>query len=103
MPPFLYGTHYSNVGSVLYFLSRMEPYTSNLIDLQSGTLDQPERMFHSMEETWKNVSQIKKKNLLKNNQFLIFFLFFFFFILGFKQFFRFKRVDTGALLLAQHI
>ena len=89
MPPFLYGTHYSNVGSVLYFLSRMEPYTSNLIDLQSGTLDQPERMFHSMEETWKNVSQLKKKTYLKisisNNYFFSFFFFsFFYFFLGFK-------------------
>jgi hypothetical protein len=40
IPPFLYGTHYSNVGSVLFFLSRIEPYTAHMVDLQSGALDQ---------------------------------------------------------------
>lgn len=52
-PPFLYGTHYSNVGSVLYFLSRIEPFTSYMLDLQSGEFDQPERMFHSLYQTWE--------------------------------------------------
>jgi hypothetical protein len=31
VPAFLYGTHYSNIGSVLYFLSRMEPYTAQMV------------------------------------------------------------------------
>ena len=52
-PAFLYGTHYSNVGSVLYFLARMEPFTSYMLDLQSGEFDQPERMFHSLSRTWE--------------------------------------------------
>ena len=55
VPAFLYGTHYSNVGSVLYFLTRMEPYTAHMVDLQSGALDQPDRMFHSFEECWQGV------------------------------------------------
>ena len=52
-PAFLYGTHYSNVGSVLYFLARMEPYTSYMVDLQGGEFDQPDRMFHSVGRTWQ--------------------------------------------------
>ena len=52
-PAFLYGTHYSNVGSVLYFLSRMEPFTTYMMDLQGGEFDQPERMFHSLSRTWE--------------------------------------------------
>ena len=27
--PFMYGTHYSNVGSVLYYLVRLEPFTKH--------------------------------------------------------------------------
>jgi hypothetical protein len=55
MPPFMYGTHYSNVGSVLYYLVRIEPFTKYSRDLQGGELDHAERMFHSIPETWSNV------------------------------------------------
>ena len=33
----------------------MEPYTAHMVNLQSGALDQPERMFHSFEECWNGV------------------------------------------------
>lgn len=54
VPPFLYGSHYSNVGTVLYYLVRVEPFTSHAMALQSGHFDHADRMFHSVEETWSN-------------------------------------------------
>ena len=48
-------THYSNVGSVLYYLVRLEPFTKHSRDLQGGNLDHAERLFHSIPEAWKNV------------------------------------------------
>ena len=53
--PFMYGTHYSNLGSVLYYLIRLEPFTKYSRDLQGGELDHAERLFHSISETWGNV------------------------------------------------
>jgi hypothetical protein len=46
IPAFMYGSHYSNAGIVLYYLVRMEPYTSYHIALQGGKFDQADRMFH---------------------------------------------------------
>ncbi|OQR89826.1 hypothetical protein THRCLA_09558 [Thraustotheca clavata] len=53
-PPFLYGSHYSTTGSVLYFLLRLAPFTQCAKDLQGGKLDHPDRLFHSWNETWTN-------------------------------------------------
>ena len=36
VPPFHYGTHYSSAGSVIYYLMRLEPFTSHHVQLQSG-------------------------------------------------------------------
>jgi hypothetical protein len=55
IPPFMYGTHYSNVGSVLFYLLRIEPFTKYARDLQGGELDHAERLFHSIAETWHGV------------------------------------------------
>eukprot|EP01028_Stygiella_incarcerata_P012665 TRINITY_DN801_c0_g1_i4.p2 TRINITY_DN801_c0_g1~~TRINITY_DN801_c0_g1_i4.p2 ORF type:complete len:1526 (-),score=400.09 TRINITY_DN801_c0_g1_i4:1977-6554(-) len=55
MRPFHYGSHYSSAGVVLYFLLRLEPYTSYHIMLQSGKFDHADRLFHSMGSTWNNV------------------------------------------------
>lgn len=52
-PPFLYGTHYSNPGYVMYWLVRAAP--GHLLRLQSGRFDAPDRMFHSMQESWSSV------------------------------------------------
>jgi len=52
-PPFLYGTHYSNPGYVMYWLVRAAP--GHLLRLQSGKFDAPDRMFHSMQESWTSV------------------------------------------------
>jgi hypothetical protein len=40
---FLYGTHYSSSASVLFYLLRLEPFTSLHIALQNGKFDHPDR------------------------------------------------------------
>ncbi|KAA0165987.1 hypothetical protein FNF31_01601 [Cafeteria roenbergensis] len=57
MPPFLYGSHYSNMGSVSFFLLRQEPFTSMHLALQRGRFDHADRLFHSVAEAWSNVMQ----------------------------------------------
>lgn len=51
-PPFLYGTHYSTPGYVLFYLVRMAP--SYMLCLQNGKFDAPDRLFRSMDATWKS-------------------------------------------------
>lgn len=51
-PPFLYGTHYSTPGYVLYYLVRVAP--EYMLCLQNGKFDATDRMFHSMRETWES-------------------------------------------------
>ncbi|OHS97305.1 Beige/BEACH domain containing protein [Tritrichomonas foetus] len=55
-PPYFYGTHYSNPASVLNFLVRIEPFTTYNVVLHGG-FEQPDRMFNSLEETWKGASE----------------------------------------------
>jgi hypothetical protein len=40
---FHYGSHYSSSASVLFYLLRLEPFTSLHIDLQGGKFDHPDR------------------------------------------------------------
>ncbi|OQR94211.1 BEACH domain-containing protein [Achlya hypogyna] len=54
IPKFLYGSHYSHVGAVLYYLIRLEPFTSLARRVQGGRLDHADRLFHSVAETWAN-------------------------------------------------
>lgn len=54
IPKFLYGTHYSTVGAVLYYLIRMEPFTTYALALQNGNFDHSSRLFQSVPETWNN-------------------------------------------------
>eukprot|EP00762_Andalucia_godoyi_P004704 ANDGO_03563.mRNA.1 BEACH domain-containing protein lvsF len=51
--PFLYGTHYSTPAYVMYFCVRAFPAV--LLHLQSGRFDSPDRMFHSVAETFEAV------------------------------------------------
>ena len=46
--PFHYGSCYSNPGSVLWYLVRLEPFASLHINLQDGHFDKPDRLFDSM-------------------------------------------------------
>lgn len=52
MPRFHYGSHYSSAGAVLFWLLRLEPYTSYSIELQSGRFDHADRLFFSLQEAW---------------------------------------------------
>lgn len=53
IPQFHYGSHYSTMGSVLFYLIRLEPYTTLALDLQvrlaQETVASPE---HSLELRW---------------------------------------------------
>ena len=54
MPPFHYGSHYSSAAATLFWLLRLEPYTSYAIELQSGRFDHADRLFHSLSEAWRS-------------------------------------------------
>jgi factor associated with neutral sphingomyelinase activation len=50
--PFLYGTHYSTPGYVLFYLVRKYPQYQ--LKLQNGRFDQSDRLFFSMKSTWES-------------------------------------------------
>ncbi len=52
-PKFLYGTHYSSPGYVLFYLVRSAP--EYMLCLQNGSFDTPDRLFNSIAQTWDNV------------------------------------------------
>jgi len=52
-PPFLYGTHYSCPGYVLFWLVRSAP--AHMLRLQNGRFDAPDRLFCSVREAWESV------------------------------------------------
>ena len=64
IPKFLYGSHYSSAGTVLYYLVRMEPFTTHSITLQGGQFDVTDRMFTSIANCWNgcltNSSDVKE-------------------------------------------
>ena len=51
-----HGSHYSNGGIVLYYLSRLEPFSSQAKLLQSGHFDVADRLFYSMQIAWNSCS-----------------------------------------------
>ncbi|XP_062502057.1 protein FAN-like [Corticium candelabrum] len=51
-PKFLYGSHYSTPGYVLFYLVRIVP--EYLLCLHNGRFDHPDRMFNSVMDTWEN-------------------------------------------------
>lgn len=51
-PCFMYGSHYSSPGYVLFYLVRVAP--EHMLCLQNGRYDHADRMFNSIGETWKN-------------------------------------------------
>ena len=64
VPPFHFGSHYSVGGFVLWYLMRMEPYTSLHVALQDGKFDKADRLFDSLEAAYQscttNSSDIKE-------------------------------------------
>ncbi|KAM6584938.1 hypothetical protein CsatB_011940 [Cannabis sativa] len=57
MPKFHYGSHYSSAGTVLYYLFRVEPFTTLSIQLQGGKFDHADRMFSDIVATWNGVTE----------------------------------------------
>ncbi|KAM7260927.1 hypothetical protein ACFE04_026402 [Oxalis oulophora] len=56
IPKFHYGSHYSSAGTVvLYYLVRVEPFTTLSIQLQGGKFDHADRMFSDITSTWNGV------------------------------------------------
>ncbi|GMH17239.1 hypothetical protein Nepgr_019080 [Nepenthes gracilis] len=55
IPKFHYGSHYSSAGAVLYYLVRIEPFTTLSIQLQGGKFDHADRMFSDIAATWNGV------------------------------------------------
>ncbi|XP_073101635.1 BEACH domain-containing protein C2 [Elaeis guineensis] len=55
IPKFHYGSHYSSAGTVLYYLVRVEPFTTLAIQLQGGKFDHADRMFSDISSTWNGV------------------------------------------------
>jgi WD40 repeat protein len=53
LPPFHYGSHYSTMGFVLWYLVREEPFTSLNIWMQDGRFDKPDRIFDTLESCWR--------------------------------------------------
>ena len=51
--PYHYGSHYSNSGSVLHFLVRLEPFATQFVEFQGGRFDVPDRAFHRVAQTWR--------------------------------------------------
>lgn len=56
IPRFMYGSHYSSAGVVMYFLLRQQPFSSLAVSLQGGRFDCPDRLFFDMSSTWSGVN-----------------------------------------------
>jgi hypothetical protein len=52
-PACMYGTHYSNPGTVISYLMRMEPFMSYHVHLQDGRFDKPDRQIQSIAQTFQ--------------------------------------------------
>lgn len=52
-PKFLYGSHYSAPGFVLFYLVRK--YPQYMLCLQNGRFDHADRMFNCVSDVWRNV------------------------------------------------
>ncbi|KAK1376275.1 BEACH domain-containing protein C2 [Heracleum sosnowskyi] len=55
IPKFHYGSHYLSAESVLYYLTRVEPFTTLSIKLNSGKFHHADRMFSDIPATWNRV------------------------------------------------
>ena len=55
MPPFHHGSHYNTMGFVLWYLIRLEPFTSLHVWLQDGKFDKADRLFDSVEKVYLQI------------------------------------------------
>ncbi|EAX88658.1 Beige/BEACH domain containing protein [Trichomonas vaginalis G3] len=63
--PYNFANYVSNVGSSLYFLIRLEPFTDELITFQSGSFDAADRTFQSMQITKELMMSSSAKSALE--------------------------------------
>lgn len=61
---YFYGTHYSNPASVLHLLMRIEPCTLFNVVLHGG-FDHPDRLFYSIQESWKSSSGLNPADVIE--------------------------------------
>jgi hypothetical protein len=52
--PYHYGSHYSNIGIIVHYLLRAEPYTQQAISFQDNHFDVADRLFYSVKVAWEN-------------------------------------------------
>lgn len=45
------GSHYSNPGIILHYLTRVSPYIDAVVELHGKSLDKPDRSFHSVQDS----------------------------------------------------
>ncbi|KAI0019945.1 hypothetical protein F4780DRAFT_403961 [Xylariomycetidae sp. FL0641] len=55
--PFHYGTHYSSAMIVASYLIRLPPFVQSYMLLQGGNFDHADRLFFSIEGSWRSASQ----------------------------------------------
>ncbi|KAL9243041.1 hypothetical protein vseg_016980 [Gypsophila vaccaria] len=56
VPKFHYGSHYSSAGSVLFYLLRLPPFSTENQRLQGGEFDHADRLFNSIRDTWASAA-----------------------------------------------
>ncbi|XP_048119783.1 neurobeachin-like isoform X1 [Alosa alosa] len=54
MPPCHYNSHYSTSTSTLYWLVRIEPFTTFFLNANGNKFDHPDRTFSSIARSWRN-------------------------------------------------
>ena len=57
--PYIYGTHYSNPMYVSHYLSRLFPYSFNMIEIQGESFDCAERLFFSVKNAFHSSTREK--------------------------------------------
>jgi len=73
-PPWHYGSHYSSRGIMLWYMLRLEPFTSMHIELQDGKFDHPDRQFSSIAQAFHFATELAPRELIPeafcNSEFL---------------------------------
>ena len=54
LKPYHHGSHYSCEGFVVWYLMRLEPFTSLHCELQGGSFDLPDRLFGGVAAAWQS-------------------------------------------------
>ncbi|CAD6239322.1 unnamed protein product [Miscanthus lutarioriparius] len=72
IPKFHYVSHYSSAGTVLYYLFRVEPFTTLSIQLQGSKFDHADRMFSDLSGTWDSV--LEDMSDVKEHVFIVVFM-----------------------------